>query len=110
MGPLSWTNLTEHELVQFDGSKYSDPEFSSYLPIGVTDIEFFNSDKLGDKYENDIFVGDINNGRMYFFELNKNRTGLDISNGQSYNEALRDLVADNADEASKVTFGNGFDR
>lgn len=110
MGPLSRTNLTEHELVQFDGSKYSDPEFSWYLPIGVTDIEFFNSDKLGDKYEDNIFVGDINNGRMYFFELNKNRTGLDISNGHGYNESLRDLVADNADEASKVTFGNGFDR
>ena len=110
MGPLSRTNLTEHELVQFDGSKYSDPEFSWYLPIGVTDIEFFNSDKLGDKYEDNIFVGDINNGRMYFFELNKNRTGLDISNGHSYNESLRDLVADNADEASKVTFGSGFDR
>lgn len=110
MGPLSRTNLTEHELVQFDGSKYSDPEFSWYLPIGVTDLEFFNSDKLGDKYEDNIFVGDINNGRMYFFELNKKRTGLDISNGQSYNEALRDLVADNADEASKVTFGSGFDR
>ena len=110
MGPLSRTNLTEHELVQFDDSKYSDPEFSWYLPIGVTDIEFFNSDKLGDKYEDNIFVGDINNGRMYFFELNKNRTGLDISNGHSYNKSLRDLVADNADEASKVTFGSGFDR
>ena len=30
---------------------------------------------------------------LTFFELNKKRTGLDISNGQSYNEALRDLVA-----------------
>jgi len=63
--------LTEHELVQFDGSKYSDPEFSWYLPIGVTDIEFFNSIKLGDKYEDNIFVGDIHNGRTYFFELDK---------------------------------------
>ena len=45
-----------------------------------------------------------------FLNLTKNRTGLDISNGQSYNEALRELGAYNADKALKVTFGNGFDR
>jgi glucose/arabinose dehydrogenase len=110
MGPISRTNLTENELVLFNGSKYSDPEFSWYMPIGITDIEFFNSDKLGDKYANNIFVGDINNGRIYFFELNKNRTGLKISEGHGYDGSLEDLVADNYDEASKVTFGNGFNR
>jgi glucose/arabinose dehydrogenase len=110
MGPISRSNLTEDELVQFDGSTYSDPEFSWHMPIGVTDIEFFSSDKLGDEYENNIFVGDINNGKMYFFELNENRTGLHIGVGQDHFTALSDLVADNADEVSKVTFGEGFDR
>ncbi len=107
MGPISRTNLTEHELVQFNGSKYSDPEFSWYMPIGVTDIEFFNSDKLGDKYENNIFVGDINNGNLYFFELNKNRNGLKLGDSSA---SLDDLVADNNDEAYEVTFGTGFAR
>ena len=55
-----------------------------------------------DQYKNNIFVGDINNGKMYFFKLNENRTGLLVG--------LSDLVADNADEVSKVTFGEGFDR
>jgi aldose sugar dehydrogenase len=110
MGPISRSNLTEDELVQFDGSTYSDPEFSWHMPIGVTDIEFFSSDKLGDEYENNIFVGDINNGKMYFFELNENRTGLLVGVGQDHFTALSDLVADNADEVSKVTFGEGFDR
>ena len=64
-GPISRTNLSENELVQLNGSSYSDPEFSWYMPIGVTDIEFFNSDKLGHKYENNIFVGDINNGNIF---------------------------------------------
>jgi len=110
MGPISRSNLTEDELVQFDGSTYSDPEFSWHMPVGVTDIEFFSSDKLGDEYDNNIFVGDINNGKMYFFELNENRTGLHIGVGQDHFTALSDLVADNADEVSKVTFGEGFDR
>jgi glucose/arabinose dehydrogenase len=80
------------------------------MPIGVTDIEFLNSDKLGDKYENNIFVGDINNGKMYFFELDENRTGFKISDGHNSDGGIGDLVADNDDEASKVTFGTGFDR
>lgn len=109
-GPISRTNLSENELVRFNGSSYSDPEFSWYMPIGVTDIEFLNSDKLGDKYENNIFVGDINNGKLYFFELDENRTGFKISDGHNSDGGIGDLVADNDDEASKVTFGNGFDR
>jgi aldose sugar dehydrogenase len=109
-GPISRTNLTENELVQFNGSSYSDPEFSWYMPIGVTDLEFFDSDKLGDKYENNIFVGDINNGKIYFFELDKNRTGVKISDDPKSGGDLGDLVADNDDEVSRVTFGNGFDR
>jgi aldose sugar dehydrogenase len=109
-GPISRTNLTENELVQFNGSSYSDPEFSWYMPIGVTDLEFFDSDKLGDKYENNIFVGDINNGKIYFFELDENRTGVKISDDHKSGGDLGDLVADNDEEVSRVTFGNGFDR
>jgi aldose sugar dehydrogenase len=109
-GPMSRTNLSENELVQLNGSSYSDPEFSWYMPIGVTDIEFFNSDKLGNKYENNIFVGDINNGKIYFFELDENRTGLKIRDDHRSGAGIGDLVADNDEEASRVTFGNGFDR
>jgi aldose sugar dehydrogenase len=109
-GPISRTNLSENELVRFNDSSYSDPEFSWYMPIGITDIEFLNSDKLGDKYENNIFVGDINNGKIYFFELDENRTGFKIGDGHNSDGDIGDLVADNDEEASKVTFGNGFDR
>jgi aldose sugar dehydrogenase len=109
-GPISRTNLSENELVHLNGSSYSDPEFSWYMPIGVTDIEFFNSDKLGHKYENNIFVGDINNGKMYFFELDENRTGFKIREDHKSGAGIGDLVADNDEESARVTFGNGFDR
>jgi aldose sugar dehydrogenase len=109
-GPISRTNLSENELVQLNGSSYSDPEFSWYMPIGVTDIEFFNSAKLGDIYENNIFVGDINNGKIYFFELDENRTGFKVRDDHKSGAGIGDLVADNDEEASRVTFGNGFDR
>ena len=59
MGPISKSSITEDELVNFPNSKYADPVFSWLPSIGITDIEFLNSAKLGDKYTNNIFVGDI---------------------------------------------------
>ena len=37
---------------------------------------FLNSNEYGKKYENTLFVGDSNYGRIYNFKLNENRTGL----------------------------------
>lgn len=49
MGPIVRTNMTiENDLIIFDGAKYGDPIFSWYAPVGVTDIEFLNSTKLGE--------------------------------------------------------------
>ncbi|MDQ5843495.1 MAG: PQQ-dependent sugar dehydrogenase [Thermoproteota archaeon] len=119
MGPIGRTNMTvQKDLVIFDGAKYQDPIFSWYAPVGVTDIEFFNSTKLGDEYNGNLFVGDINNGNLYFFKLNDNRTGLTF-----HDPRLLDLVADPVreeeqqergddedSELSSLIFGEGFGR
>jgi aldose sugar dehydrogenase len=111
MGPIGRTNVTiEKDLVNFDGAKYEDPVFSWYTPVGVTDIEFFNSTQLGDKYNDNIFVGDINNGNLYFFEVNGERTGMTF-----HDPRLLDLVADpvedgEASELSSLILGEGFER
>ena len=58
MGPSIRTNITQQEnLVERPGSSYSDPVFSWKEQVGITDIEFFNSTKLGTEYANNIFVG-----------------------------------------------------
>jgi aldose sugar dehydrogenase len=124
MGPISRNGINAKEsLVKFPGSEYSDPVFSWKEQIGVTDIEFFNSSKLGIEYANNIFVGDINNGNLYYFKINENRTGIDFAgdgneNRNRYNDRdydiqaglQQDLVADNKEELSKVTFGTNFGR
>lgn len=93
MGPISRSNVIDRDFVNFKESHYADPVFSSYNAIGVTDIEFLKSSKLGEKYTNNIFVGDINNGNLYYLEVNKTRTGLTFdSNTQP---GLSDMVADN---------------
>ena len=98
-------NATQADLVNFPGSKYSDPEFSWKNAIGVTALGFLNSSKLGEKYRNNLFVGDYIYGNLYFFNINKNRDGIDFGK----NQKLSDLVADNSTEVSKVTLGTGFD-
>jgi glucose/arabinose dehydrogenase len=116
MGPIARNNnnKTDNDLVNFPGSIYADPVFSWKDQIGVTDIEFLNSSKLGDKYANNIFVGDINNGNLYYFEVNDRRTGLkfddDNNNNNRHHIGLTDFVADNKDELSTIVFGTGFGR
>jgi glucose/arabinose dehydrogenase len=109
MGPISRSHVSEKDMVVFPGSKYTDPVFSWFPPIGVTAIEFLKSSKLGKGYTNNIFVGDINNGNLYYFEVNKTRTGLKFENSQaSVSGLLSDLVADDKSEISTITFGTGF--
>jgi glucose/arabinose dehydrogenase len=93
----------EEDLVDFDGrGVYREPEFAWQNTVGVTAIHFLNSTALGEQYANDMFVGDINNGRLYHFDLNQDRTGLLLEG------VLGDRVANNVQELDPVIFGTGF--
>jgi aldose sugar dehydrogenase len=85
-----------------NNGKYSYPEFTWNIPVAVTSIKFLNSDKLGKEYENDLFVGDHKNGRLYHFELNINRTELVLD------ETLNDKVADSDTELNDVILADGL--
>ena len=104
MGPngegLFSSNLTE--LISFSGSEYSDPEFSWKNSVGVTGIEFLKSNKLGDEYQNDLFIGDVR-GRLYHFELNEDRNGFDFKD-----PLLQDLKADTQAETESIIFGKNL--
>jgi glucose/arabinose dehydrogenase len=104
MGPIGTEGITPEDLVQFEGSHYADPVFSWLRTPAVTDIEIFNSSSLGERYTYNMFVGDFNNGNLYFFPINTNRTGLDLGGIAG----LEDLVADNNEELNAVILGRGF--
>src|SRR5215208_6256981 len=98
-------DLEEDGLVSFDGKgEYSDPEFEWRDTLGPTAVKFLNSDKLGIEYVNDMFVGDIVNGRIYHFELNQDRTEL-ILDG-----LLADKVAatESVTELEQIIFAEDF--
>jgi glucose/arabinose dehydrogenase len=107
IGPIARTNATVADLNIFEGAAYGDPVFSWRTPVGVTDIEFFSSPKFGEKYQNNIFVGAINNGNLYFFTVNPDRTGLQLDHPE-----LADLVADPAENSGlpSITLGERFGR
>ena len=108
MGPLSRNaGVSTDQLVNFPGSHYADPIFGWKNPVAVTDIEFMKSSVLGEKYKNNIFVGDYNNGNLYYFEVNSTRTGIKLNLSQQQT-GLSGLVVDTSNQLSAVTFGTGF--
>jgi glucose/arabinose dehydrogenase len=103
------SNNPPKDLVTFDGKGvYRAPEFTWLQTVAPTALKFLSSDRLGKQYENTIFVGDVDYGRLYNFKLNEDRTGLVIAANDS---PLVDKVANTPDEMTKqagVTIGQGF--
>ena len=81
---------------------YRDPEFNWLDTVAPTSVLFFNSDKLGDKYENDLFIGSVKNGTIFHFDLSKDREHLELEG------PLADRVGDNTNELRAVTFAKGL--
>jgi aldose sugar dehydrogenase len=112
MGPIHRNlNKTQDDLVLLNGFRYADPVFSWKIQIGVTDIEFLNTTRLGAELANNILVGDINYGNLYYFKVNSSRTGIELpSELGSNNKGLADHVVDDDRELSLITFGTNFGR
>jgi len=85
---LSISGRVVHEepqgLVDFGGKgKYSVPEFVWNNTVGVTALNFLNSDKLGNSYKNGLFVASFNLGEIYHFDLSQDRSALILPNPNS---------------------------
>jgi aldose sugar dehydrogenase len=103
MGPVSRDAQGVSDLVFFTGSHYADPRFSWFNTVAPTALVFLNSVRLGLDYQNDLLVGDINNGNLYRFRVNAARDGLAFAS-----PGLSDLVADSSAEFQEVLLGTGF--
>lgn len=88
---------------------YSQPEFNWELPIGITALSFANSEQYA-KYKGWLFVGDSNNGNIYKFKLNTQRTGFELQTPH-----LKDLIVnidpesnDYHESMDEILFGINF--
>src|SRR5215204_5906892 len=102
-------NFDPNDLVDFGGKgKYSDPEFVWADTVGPTALKFLNSDKLGMQYVNDMFVGDVHNGRIYHFKLNENRMELILDGLLADKVADADSELEQEEGDDRIIFGQGF--
>ena len=103
------TGATPDDLVYFGKGSYAEPKFDWVTPIGITALKFLNSDKLGQEYQNNMFVGDINNGLLYRFILNQARDGILINDTSLGNiKSLADYEVNDPKENQPIVFGQGF--
>ena len=90
-------------LVYFNGKgHYSPPEFTWDKSVAPTALLFLDSDRLGSSYKNDMFVGSVDSGRIFHFDLNENRSGLDLKG------VLEDKIATDSTEYGEILFAEGF--
>lgn len=89
---------------------YENPKFSWELPIGITGLSFADSDSFS-KYDNWLFATDSNNGNIYKFKLNDERTGFDIKS-QNLQDLVVNVNATNGitthESMEEILFGTNF--
>ncbi|HSF00741.1 MAG TPA: PQQ-dependent sugar dehydrogenase, partial [Nitrososphaeraceae archaeon] len=91
------------DLVYFNGKgHYSPPEFTWDKSVAPTALLFLDSDKLGSQYQKDMFVGSVDGGRIFHFDLNDNRNELLLKG------VLEDKIATDSTEYGDILFAEGF--
>lgn len=83
---------------------YSSPEFTWKNTVAPTGTKFLNSNALGEEYYNDLFIGSINLGTVFHFDLNTDRTALKLLG------PLSDGIADSKEEFETIIFAQGMGR
>jgi glucose/arabinose dehydrogenase len=98
-------SFSESDLVDFDGNgRYGDPKLVWVNTAGPTAVKFLDSTRLGDRYENNMFVGDVHNGRIYHFELSEDRKDIILPTELS----SRVIEEPSSPGVSQIVFGEGF--
>jgi aldose sugar dehydrogenase len=93
------------ELKTFDNrGHYEEPKLVWTRSAGLTAIIFLDTDKLGNQYRNDLFVGSVHNGHIYHFKLNQERNDLLLPPGLAQRYIQNPINAG----AEDVIFGDGF--
>ena len=105
MGPIARSESSLDDLQMLPNSIYLDPQLSWRDPVALTDIEFINSTKLGEKYYNMLLIGDYNQGNLYILSLDKKRENILLDKSNTY---LLDKVVDDDEESNSLIFGTGF--
>lgn len=98
------THNPKDDLVFFNGiHKYYEPKLTIYDRTGFTAIKFFNSNKLGNKYTNTLFLADFHTGKLYNFHLDEDRNSLLLDQKKKVGKILL-----NRTDLDQFLFAEGF--
>lgn len=100
MGPSTEEQL--ESLVGYGEYEYGDPKFTWYRTVAPTGITFGGFAQTN-AYDDSVFVGDCNHGRLYMFKLNPERDGFAFSS-----PGLLDMVAGEDDSIDEIIAGEGL--
>lgn len=96
-------------LVNFSGNGiYRSPELSWERTVGVVALSFLNSTKLGEHYTNSMFISDFNNDNIYNFNLNADRSELDLFGPLSDKVVNSTNIINNYQEINSNLFATGM--
>src|ERR687897_2157016 len=85
-------------LVTFNGTgRYSEPELTWQDTVAPTSVAFLDSNTLGNNYRYDMFVSTAGGGKIYNFDLSKDRKELVLK------DALADKIVDSNVEEDSIT-------
>lgn len=102
-----------YKLYKIKGSYYDEPKAVFENSSNLTAVTFQGTDLLGTKYNNTMFVGDML-GKIYNFDLSKNRGSLiDKNNSSEYKFAegfgpISDIKIGPDGKLYVLTYSNGF--
>ena len=93
----------------YEEYEYEDPKFNWESPIGITALDFADS-SMFQKYENWLFVADSNNGNIYKFRLNEDRTDFVFENKHLQDKIVNLLQNDSIENEpmDEILFGTNF--
>jgi glucose/arabinose dehydrogenase len=105
-GWIEITGITKNQtlidsLPKYGDFVYSNPEFVWEKPVCPTGIAFSTSKVFAQT--NRVFVGDCNNGNIYRFNLNENRTDFVFDS-----PFLQDNTLNTDESNEEILFGTGF--
>jgi glucose/arabinose dehydrogenase len=93
-------------LVLLPGAEYQEPAFAWRKALAPAGFHFMEGTALGDEYEGDLLVGDVNTGTLWHFDVATDGMSLILEG------PLADGVNDNGDdlvgEMTDNIFGEGF--
>jgi glucose/arabinose dehydrogenase/plastocyanin len=103
------SNLKINSPPGYEEYEYEDPKFNWELPIGITALDFAAS-SMFQKYENWLFVADSNNGNIYKFRLNEDRTDFVFESPHLQDKVVNLIQKDSIEHESmdEILFGTNF--